>query len=50
MGAWRRWNLDAWRYDIECLPPVDYLRMSYYEKWLAALEKRVVTYNFVTHE
>lgn len=51
MGAWGRWNLDAWRYDIEVLPPADYLRWSYYEKWLAALENRVVKYGFLTkHE
>jgi nitrile hydratase beta subunit len=50
MGAWHKWNLDAWRHDIETLPPADYLRMSYYEKWFAALEKRVVNYGFVTRE
>jgi len=50
MGAWRKWNLDAWRHDIELLPPADYLRMSYYEKWLAALEIRVVKYGFATKE
>jgi nitrile hydratase beta subunit len=47
MGAWRKWNLDAWRHDIELLPPADYLRLSYYERWLAALERRVVNYGFV---
>ena len=50
LGAWHKWNLDAWRYDIERLPPPDYLRMSYYEKWLAALENRVVKYGMVTKE
>ena len=50
MRAWRKWNIDAWRHDIELLPPVDYLRMSYYEKWLASLESRVVKYGFVTKE
>ena len=51
MFAWRKWNTDRWRHDIETLPPADYLRMSYYEKWLRALEKRVVAYSFVTsHE
>jgi nitrile hydratase len=50
LGAWHKWNLDAWRHDIELLPPSDYLRMSYYEKWLATLEKRVVKYGFVTEE
>lgn len=48
MFAWRKWNLDAWRHDIESLPPADYLRLTYYEKWFAALEKRVVRYGFVT--
>ena len=50
MSTWGKWNLDAWRYDIETLPPVDYLRMSYYEKWFAALLKRVVRFGFVTAE
>jgi nitrile hydratase subunit beta len=50
LGAWRKWNLDAWRHDIELLPPADYLRMSYYEKWLAAMEERVVKYGLVTKE
>jgi nitrile hydratase beta subunit len=48
MGAWGKWNIDAWRHDIELLPPADYLRMTYYEKWLASLERRVVNYGFVT--
>ena len=26
MGAWRRWNIDAFRYEIERIPPADYLR------------------------
>jgi len=48
LGAFNRWNIDAWRYHIETLPPADYLRMSYYEKWFAAMLKRVVQYGFVT--
>ena len=48
LGAWRKWNLDAWRFDIETLPPADYLRMSYYQKWFAAMERRVVKYGLVT--
>ncbi|MBV8552699.1 MAG: nitrile hydratase subunit beta [Acidobacteriaceae bacterium] len=50
IGAWGKWNIDAWRHDIETLPPADYLRMSYYERWFAALEKRLVAYAFVTRE
>ena len=34
------WNLDASRHAIELLPPADYLRMSYYEKWLVRAEAR----------
>ena len=34
LGEWHEWNIDAGRHAIERLPPVDYLRMSYYEKWL----------------
>ena len=50
MRAWGKWNIDAWRHDIELLPPADYLRMSYYEKWFATLETRVVKYGLVTRE
>lgn len=48
--AFHRWNLDAWRYAVEVLPPADYLRMSYYEKWLAAFETSVIGYGFATRE
>ena len=36
-----RGNLDNSRHGIELLPPADYLRLSYYEKWLARLEWRL---------
>ena len=29
---------DAFRYGVERMAPADYLRASYYERWLAALE------------
>jgi nitrile hydratase beta subunit len=38
-GAWRKWNIDAARYMRELIPPAEYLRMSYYEKWYAGLVK-----------
>ncbi|MEP7365033.1 MAG: nitrile hydratase subunit beta [Acidobacteriota bacterium] len=50
LGAWHKWNLDAWRHDIEVLPPADYLRMTYYEKWFTAMEHRVVKYGLVTKD
>ena len=50
MAAWRKWNLDASRHAIELLPPVDYLRMSYYERWFRRLEGDVVKYGLATKE
>ena len=50
MRAWGKWSLDADRHDIEIMPPIDYLRMSYYERWLNKLETQVVKYGFVTRE
>jgi nitrile hydratase len=50
MRAWRKWSLDASRYALEILPPLDYLRMSYYERWLQRLETEVVKYGFVTQD
>ena len=38
-GAWRKWSVDAWRHKIESLPPVDYLRLSYYEKWARGCQR-----------
>ena len=50
MRAWRKWTLDNDRYAIEVLPPADYLRMSYYERWLTRLARQVVEHGFVTSE
>ena len=36
-AALGKWNIDASRHTRERIPPADYLRMSYYEKWLAGL-------------
>jgi len=47
-GAWRRWNIDAGRHSIETLPPVDYLRLSYYEKWLESAIKLLLGAGLVT--
>src|SRR5579864_3905561 len=37
MGAWRKWNIDASRHERELIPAAEYLRSSYYEKWIAGL-------------
>jgi nitrile hydratase subunit beta len=47
-AAWRKWSLDAFRYQIELLPPVEYLRMSYYEKWFTAVTECLVQSGLVT--
>jgi nitrile hydratase len=49
-GAWRKWNIDAGRHQIELLPPADYLRMSYYEKWTERLVQLLVNTGLVTRE
>ena len=43
-----KWNLDTWRHQIELLPPVDYLRMTYYERWLKINEQLLVKHGLVT--
>jgi nitrile hydratase len=48
MGAWRKWNIDASRYQRELIPGPEYLRMSYYEKWLAGLEQLLVAKGLVS--
>jgi nitrile hydratase beta subunit len=42
------WSGAAERYQIESIPPADYLRMSYYEKWLTALVELMVKTGLVT--
>lgn len=48
LGAWGKWNIDASRYARELIPPADYLRMSYYERWLAGLETQMLDVGFVS--
>jgi nitrile hydratase beta subunit len=43
-------NLDNSRHGIELLPQADYLRMSYYEKWLARLEGNLVRLGVATED
>jgi nitrile hydratase len=48
VGAWRRWNIDAARQQAERMPAADYLRTSYYERWLYALIEKAVSHGLVT--
>jgi nitrile hydratase beta subunit len=49
-AAGGRQNIDNARYSLELLPPVDYLRMSYYERWFTRLVNQLVTNGIVTRE
>jgi nitrile hydratase len=48
LGAWGKWNIDASRHARELIPPADYLRMGYYERWLAGLETQMLEVGLVT--
>jgi len=43
-------NTDQFRYAIERIAPADYLASSYYERWLAMLERLVVEHGATTAE
>jgi nitrile hydratase len=41
-------TIDAHRHGIESIPPAEYLRQSYYERWLTSLESILDRQGFVT--
>lgn len=43
-------NIDESRHGIERMPPAEYLAASYYERWLASLERNLVEKGIVTRE
>ncbi len=50
IGAWRKWNIDTGRYYIEQIPPAEYLRMSYYERWFTRNVTLLIKTGLVTSE
>lgn len=48
MGATGQWNIDASRHARESIPPADYLTKSYYEIWLAGMEKLLAARGLVS--
>ncbi len=44
------WPGSAGRYQRELIPPIEYLRMSYYERWLTSLSALLVESGMVTRE
>lgn len=49
-GALGQWNIDRSRHAREELAPKDYARLSYYEKWLAALADLLVETGVISRE
>ena len=47
-GAWRKWNLDAFRYTREVLPAKEYLDTSYFQQWFSGLRELLVKKGLVT--
>jgi nitrile hydratase len=51
MAMWGRWNIDNSRHMRELIPGAEYLRMSYYERWLNALLQQIAASRLATpHE
>jgi nitrile hydratase beta subunit len=46
-GALGRWNIDASRHQRELIPAAEYLRMSYYERWLVGLQELLLRHGLV---
>jgi nitrile hydratase subunit beta len=42
------YNLDAFRYGIEQMPPAHYLRSTYFERWLASVEYHLIQNGIVS--
>ena len=47
-AAWGKWNTDASRHVKELIPPAEYLRITYYEKFLVGMIELLITSGLVT--
>ncbi len=47
MGFPGLWTIDGGRAALETLPPVEYLRSSYYRRWFLGLEKQLLEHGLV---
>jgi nitrile hydratase beta subunit len=50
LGAWKGWNVDQFRQAVETLPGTDYHRLTYYERWMAALVNLSIETGLFTRE
>jgi nitrile hydratase beta subunit len=48
MGRWGRPRTRNFRYELELIPAADYLRMSYYERFISLMIDRLLRANLVT--
>jgi nitrile hydratase len=48
LGAWGKWNIDASRHQKELIPAAEYLRMSYYERFLVGMTELAINAGLVT--
>jgi nitrile hydratase beta subunit len=48
MGRWGRPKTRNFRYELELIPAADYLRMSYYERFIYLLVERLLRSNLIT--
>ncbi len=47
-GAWRKWNIDTTRHEVELVPPAEYLRLSYFARQFVAFLETLVKSGLVT--
>ncbi len=47
MGYAKLWTIDGGRASLEMLPPVEYLRSSYFRRWILGLENRLTEHGLV---
>ncbi|HKS84592.1 MAG TPA: nitrile hydratase subunit beta [Pseudolabrys sp.] len=50
IGVANIWNLDAFRFARESLPPTQYLNTSYYGLWVVTLENMMLDYGIATKD
>jgi nitrile hydratase len=48
MGRWGRPRTRNFRYELELIPAADYLRMSYYERFMSLMIDRLLRANLIT--
>lgn len=50
VGPWGRGIWRNFRFELELIPPADYLRMPYYERWFTVIVNRLLRSGYITRE